>query len=757
MPVTYSQNIKFRNVPEERVEEFQFTGGLVTDPHETKLQPNQSPNLENVIFNDTGSIKTRNGYLRYNVNPIGVSSDQSNTGSSTGSLAIDAVGDYVAETFQASGAISTVQVDVYMAMNTSGQEQYVRVELWSTSGGAPVSIIDNGQGQIKLVSGTSETAYSYRFRVPAAISASTTYAIVIKPFVRGSTQTVNQVNVYHRGATYASGSVLTSTDGGLNWTADTNKDLRFVVYSGGNTGCTGLLRFYTDTGIQQLISKFGTSLYRGTDNTGAMNTITFASGVQLNSAGFLDWTVSNNTLLLVDGFNRIKKYRGSTNSNYSTGTISVTNGDATVTGSGTSWNTTTNAEVGEYIQLPDTKWYKIASIASDTSLEIEVDYQGSTLSGQSYVISPWGAVVGKLNSSSAPSLLTVPTPSFIENHANRIWVLSGNTLRFSVLDTSVDEENFNDWDTLNNAGTIIIPSGKGDTGTGLYSLRNSLYVFQKNAIWAVYGNSPANFELRNITNEIGMLDKRTLVEYDDILTFLSDKGIYLFDGSNLKNISEGVVNTFIDTWANKTSPAATLWGNRYLISYTPTGGSYNSEALFYDYKRNAFGKLTGLYAADWSNWSGGTDNNEIYFGSSNQGSLYKFDTGGHDDGYEVTTIYDTPSIGFSSGMNDKSIKRVYLQQIALGDWDMDTTQFLDINSDETSGQTINLSGGDTALWDVAEWDTDSWSGEGSLITTRIAEFQGLAKYFKYRLEQTGYNEGVEVLGLTLTARNRRLR
>lgn len=756
MPQNLKRNINFKHVAEARIDEFDFVGGLVTDSHETKLKNNQSPDLANVVFNDTGSIKTREGYLRYNTTPIGAAADQSNTGASTGSLAIDAPGDYVAQTYQPSGAISVVQVDVYMGMQNSGEEQYIRAELWSTSTGVPSALIDNGEGQIKLVSGTSETAYNYRFRVPASNSAATTYAIIIKPFIRGSSQTVRQVNVYHRGTTYANGQVYTSTDSGINWTGDANKDLRFVVYAGGNTGGTGLIRYYSDTGIQQLIAKVGTSLYRGNDGTGAMTAITFASGVQLTAANFLDWTITNNTLLVVDRENRIKKYRGSTNENYTTGTITATNASATVTGSGTTWATTTNAEVGEYIQLPDTKWYKITNIASNTSLTIERTYQGSTLAGQSYVISPWGEVQGKLNSSVAPSGLVRPTPSFIENHINRIWTLDGNELRFSVLDTSVTEEHFNDWDTANNAGAIIIPSGKGDTGTGLYSLNNGLYVFQRRAIWRVYGNSPGNFELRNVTNEIGMIDKRTLVEWNDLLIFLSDKGVYLFDGSNLQNLTEGVINSTINSWANKTSPAATLWGNRYVISNTPAGGSSNSEALFYDFVRGVWGKFEGLYASAWSNWNGGTDTGQVYFISSNQGTIYKWDTGGHDDGYEIATRYNTPSLSFKGGMNDKAIKKFYIQQLALGDWDMQVTQLSDINAVEIPGTEINLSGGDVSLWDVDEFDEDSWSAEGSLITTRIAEFQGLAKYFKFLIEQEGYDEGVEILGLTTTSRVRRL-
>lgn len=63
---------------------------------------------------------------------------------------------------------------------------------------------------------------------------------------------------------------------------------------------------------------------------------------------------------------------------YSTGTIAVTTGDETVTGTGTLWSTYLKA--GNKIQIND-KWYTIASIASNTALELTKKYQGVTETG----------------------------------------------------------------------------------------------------------------------------------------------------------------------------------------------------------------------------------------------------------------------------------------------------------------------------------------------------------------------------------------
>jgi hypothetical protein len=71
---------------------------------------------------------------------------------------------------------------------------------------------------------------------------------------------------------------------------------------------------------------------------------------------------------------------------YKTGTISVTNGSATVTGSGTAW--IANAAIGEALYAPDGRLYEITNIASDTSMTITPAYLGTTQSGQTYTIVP---------------------------------------------------------------------------------------------------------------------------------------------------------------------------------------------------------------------------------------------------------------------------------------------------------------------------------------------------------------------------------
>lgn len=70
-------------------------------------------------------------------------------------------------------------------------------------------------------------------------------------------------------------------------------------------------------------------------------------------------------------------------SQYRTGTVSVTNGSATVTGSGTSW--LAEVAANDWFVVSGVK-YEVSGVASDTSLTLTANYGGTTGSGLSYVI-----------------------------------------------------------------------------------------------------------------------------------------------------------------------------------------------------------------------------------------------------------------------------------------------------------------------------------------------------------------------------------
>jgi len=70
---------------------------------------------------------------------------------------------------------------------------------------------------------------------------------------------------------------------------------------------------------------------------------------------------------------------------YSTGSVTVTNNSTTVTGSGTLWNTGSAVTVGMQFKCRNYV-YTVTTVTSDTSIEIDQKWGGSTTSGSNYMI-----------------------------------------------------------------------------------------------------------------------------------------------------------------------------------------------------------------------------------------------------------------------------------------------------------------------------------------------------------------------------------
>jgi hypothetical protein len=89
---------------------------------------------------------------------------------------------------------------------------------------------------------------------------------------------------------------------------------------------------------------------------------------------------------------------------YDIGTVSVTNGSTTVTGSGT--NFIAGAQIGEAFYGPDERLYEIQAIVSATVLTLGSPYLGSTQTGQAYYIIPTQSLVATLANEVSSLILT---------------------------------------------------------------------------------------------------------------------------------------------------------------------------------------------------------------------------------------------------------------------------------------------------------------------------------------------------------------
>lgn len=134
---------------------------------------------------------------------------------------------------------------------------------------------------------------------------------------------------------------------------------------------------------------------------------------------------------------------------YKTGTVSITSGQTSVTGTDTKF--ATNARVGDGFNGPDGKWYEITNIASETVLGIYPAYAGATVTNSaSYVIAP----LQGYNKDSADRLRAI-TDSFDLLPTQIDTLFQGKYLKLAFMGDSLTQESVRNNSWAKQVGEII--------------------------------------------------------------------------------------------------------------------------------------------------------------------------------------------------------------------------------------------------------------------------------------------------------------
>ena len=384
-----------------------------------------------------------------------------------------------------------------------------------------------------------------------------------------------------------------------------------------------------------------------------------------------------------------------------TGTVSVTSGSATITGSGTSF--TSEFAVGDDI-LINGEQFLVLSIAGDTSMTADANFQSSA---SSQTIKKNGSTISQLNSASSISRGSQSLCEFAVYESNKqygkLYIADGankigeltieitsagvHTFAFKELNrsaptdpelvtifserlivagqssnpqqvaysTRLTPESF----TGSSAGTVDV----GDQIVGIKSFRNKLIVFCKNSIYQLSGldGTPV---LSSVTKNIGCISGRTIQEIGGDLIFLSPDGLRTIAGTariddiELGSISRKILPVFRDEiFPNLStitfSSMVIREKSQYRLFYFKNGtADPQQKGILGTFKISSQG--VPLY--EWSQTTGiparvthsGFDenNDEVYYHATTDGRVYNHDTGTSFDGNNIACEYKTPDLDY---------------------------------------------------------------------------------------------------------------
>ncbi len=207
---------------------------------------------------------------------------------------------------------------------------------------------------------------------------------------------------------------------------------------------------------------------------------------------------------------------------YSTGTVSVTNGSKTVTGSGTTWSTS-NVDAGMLLRIGSTdRFYVVETRVSNTQLTLRDAYEGTTASGQSYSLRSAYAITGSDPYPDSEHYCVV---------ANRLVWADGSRVYFT-------KDLLSGGPHTHNAEEDYWEIPDGALVTGLAGIGGLCLVFTTAGVWTLSGltydivgpDGTPQQRLEKLTGDLILFGDAGIAYWEQMVIAPCLGGVYLLDG-----------------------------------------------------------------------------------------------------------------------------------------------------------------------------------------------------------------------------------
>jgi len=291
--------------------------------------------------------------------------------------------------------------------------------------------------------------------------------------------------------------------------------------------------------------------------------------------------------------------------------------------------------------------------------------------------------------SEGSGFIHMPAPPFGAYHQRRIVVpfrysMDEDTSGTTITDRNIHDElvfsQILDSDTYDFMfGQFRLNAGTSDFVVGLHSFsEDKLVVFNRSSIHLI-GNSLVLKQAKStlITDEVGCLARKSIIQVANNLIFLSDNGIYGVDFQDLYNlrgrdlpISATIEATIEDINKDHAENAvAVYFDNRYFIAL-PTGSSTtNNTLLIYNFINKNWESIDSVNDIAWDFTHltvAGKGQNRGVYATNRTGGVHKIEGGtGGNDVYAV----QTGSVAKSEAVVSSATTRMYtLKSIDRKKW-----------------------------------------------------------------------------------------
>lgn len=263
----------------------------------------------------------------------------------------------------------------------------------------------------------------------------------------------------------------------------------------------------------------------------------------------------------------------------------------------------------------------------------------------------------------------------------------------------------------------------GEDITGITVLGNLLVIFKTRSIWVAgfTGDADIPFTVEKTRSYVGCTAGESIAEIDNGLVFMSDDGIYFFDGNNSFKMSDKI-NTTLGTFEkgrfNECVASYNGKLNRYIASYTTSGGSTHNRNITWDNFNNAFSLYKGINANCFARVF--VNGDERTYAGDYSGYVYRMDTGTNDypansvtaiDAYYYTKWFDYGDMVLKKAL---PILKIYYQ---YNEATLNFVYSYNFEAADQYTQLFSMSGG-SSVYGTALYGTGTYAASGGAIKER---------------------------------------
>jgi hypothetical protein len=305
---------------------------------------------------------------------------------------------------------------------------------------------------------------------------------------------------------------------------------------------------------------------------------------------------------------------------------------------------------------------------------------GSTIGGQSLIMANAGGLPPTNNYqnpgitliNSGPLTFTTETdlvqfsPRFLDAYQNRLFLAGFSTAPSTVWFSDIAEP-----EGYNPDFNFEIRTNDGDFITCIKAYSTEFYIFKQRSFHILNGDDPANFSIRQISDQYGCVNNRCCVLFADQMMFLDPKGIILWNGASISPISDQKIKPIFD---RMNLPAAVLEAcmvhdksrNQILISIPIDGSTTNNMMVVYDYLVGAWTTYRNFSASALAQITGRNTTRNAFYGDY-QGRVNQFGASFlNDNGVTVIPYWKTRFLHDLGDSTSKTYRRLFLDTDAPG-------------------------------------------------------------------------------------------